>query len=258
MAEKENYGIQNEHYVQQCVADCGFFVDWGHGRGESCSALALPRARCFTRSCAQASFTFRTQRFLGGIVSRGWSAPTGAAAGLFRKCAPRRRPGALLLQSPQGRARTLARDFRMRRFTFAQIALRLGADFRRALGRRRQIDSGAARLRQANGDRLLHTRGAVHALPHVIDLFTHELACLRRGRLPLASILARAFQGLLIVRRRHREYSRTGGVIACEKCGEERLETGPALMPCSRKTPGSRSSPSPLIVPRRADRRNTD
>jgi hypothetical protein len=58
MAEKENHAIQNEHYIQQCVADFVFFVDWGHGRGESCSALALPRACCFSRSCAQAGFTF--------------------------------------------------------------------------------------------------------------------------------------------------------------------------------------------------------
>jgi hypothetical protein len=100
MAEKQNYGIQDEHCVQQCVADFAFFVDWGHGRGGSRGALALPRARCLTRSCAQAGFTFRMQRFLGGIVSRGWSAPTGAGAGLLRKCARRRRPAALLLQSP--------------------------------------------------------------------------------------------------------------------------------------------------------------
>src|SRR5580704_16324499 len=39
-------------------ADFVYFVDWGHGRGESCSALALPRACCFSRSCAQAGFTF--------------------------------------------------------------------------------------------------------------------------------------------------------------------------------------------------------
>src|ERR1700691_3544825 len=114
MAEKENYRIQNEHYVQQRVAECVFFVDWVHGLGESCSPLALPRARCFTRRSAQAGFSFRLQRFLGGIVSGGGSPPTGAAVGLLGKCAPRRRPGALLLQSPQARARTLARDFTMR------------------------------------------------------------------------------------------------------------------------------------------------
>src|ERR1700728_268848 len=43
-----------------------------------------------------------------------------------------------------------------------------------------------------------------------------------------------------------------------QKLGEERLETGPALMPCSRKAPSSHSSPSPCIVPARAERRNTD
>src|SRR3984885_2789920 len=105
----------------------------------------------------------------------------------------------------------------MRRFTLAQIALRLCADFPRALGRRRQIDSSAARFRQSDGDRLLHIGSAVHTFPHVIDLFAHEFARLRRGRLPFASILPRSFQGLLIVAGRHRDCSCTDSVMGCKK-----------------------------------------
>jgi hypothetical protein len=43
-----------------------------------------------------------------------------------------------------------------------------------------------------------------------------------------------------------------------ERFREERTETGPALMPGSRKAPDSHSSPSPSIVPGNAARRNTD
>jgi hypothetical protein len=52
MAEKQNYGIQNEQHVQQSVAGFVFLDGWGHGRGESGRALALSRACRSTRRCA--------------------------------------------------------------------------------------------------------------------------------------------------------------------------------------------------------------
>ena len=51
----------------------------------------------------------------------------------------------------------------MRRSAFAQVALRLCANFRGTLGRRREIYAGTARFRQPDGDRLLYVRSAVYA-----------------------------------------------------------------------------------------------
>jgi hypothetical protein len=57
-----------------------------------------------------------------------------------------------------------------------------------ALLRRRQIDSGATRLRKAYRNRLLGGPGAVLALAHVLDLFADELTGLGGRRLPGALV----------------------------------------------------------------------
>src|SRR5207302_9950272 len=62
---------------------------------------------------------------------------------------------------------------------------------------RRQVDARTARLRQADRDRLRGRAGAMLALADVLDLLAHELAGLRAGRLALALVALRAFDGFL-------------------------------------------------------------
>src|SRR5438046_10526552 len=63
---------------------------------------------------------------------------------------------------------------------------------------RRHAHAGTARLRESDRDRLFGRPGAVLAFADVVELFTHELAGLRAGRLPLAAVAARALQRLLL------------------------------------------------------------
>src|SRR5262245_19208431 len=53
-------------------------------------------------------------------------------------------------------------------------------------------DPGAARLGQADGDRLLRGRRAVLTFAHVLDFLAHELACGGAGTFSLAQLSARA------------------------------------------------------------------
>ena len=63
--------------------------------------------------------------------------------------------------------------------------------------RRREVDTGAPGLRQADRDRLFGRRGAMFSFAHVMDLLAHEFAGLRRGRLALPLVATRALQRLL-------------------------------------------------------------
>jgi len=69
----------------------------------------------------------------------------------------------------------------MTRTSLRQVALRLFADSsgRAATLGRSQLDSGAASLRQTNGDRLLRRAGAVLTLTDMVHFFADELARLR-------------------------------------------------------------------------------
>jgi hypothetical protein len=58
---------------------------------------------------------------------------------------------------------------------------------------RRQLYSGAPRLGETNGDRLLWRSGAVFTFPNVFHFFAHKLARLSGRRLAFALIFARAF-----------------------------------------------------------------
>src|SRR5262249_10900435 len=83
----------------------------------------------------------------------------------------------------------------------AGTARRLRAALRRGLGaarRRRQRHAGAARLRQADGDRLLRRSRAVFALANVMDLLADELTRLRARRLPLPFVAPRPLDRLLL------------------------------------------------------------
>jgi len=64
--------------------------------------------------------------------------------------------------------------------------------------RRREIDAGAARLGQADGDRLFRGPRTVLALAHVVDLLAHELAGLRGGGLALAFVATGPLERLLL------------------------------------------------------------
>jgi hypothetical protein len=66
---------------------------------------------------------------------------------------------------------------------------------RLASGRRRKLESRAAGLRKAYGDRLLRRARAVLSFPHMVDLLADEFARLRGGRLTCARFSTRAFDG---------------------------------------------------------------
>src|SRR5205823_1906652 len=71
----------------------------------------------------------------------------------------------------------------------------------RALRRRalpRQLHARLARLREADGDRLLGRPRAVLPLTDMVHLLAHELARLRARRLALARVLARASRRLSV------------------------------------------------------------
>jgi hypothetical protein len=62
----------------------------------------------------------------------------------------------------------------------------------------RNPDSGAARLGQADRDRLLCRPGAVFALAHVVNFLAHELTGLCRRRLALSLVSTGSLQRLLL------------------------------------------------------------
>src|SRR5687768_5511738 len=73
----------------------------------------------------------------------------------------------------------------------------LGAPFGARLGvrgRRRQLDAGAPRLREADRNRLFRGARAMLALADVMDLFAHELTSLGRRRLALPLVSACPFE----------------------------------------------------------------
>ena len=97
------------------------------------------------------------------------------ARALMRRGAPR-----FALQLAGGGARSLRTIARDRPVSRAARGCR--TPFRRGLGARRrrgELDAGAARLRQADRDRLFGRSCAVLALANVMDLFAHELTSLR-------------------------------------------------------------------------------
>ena len=98
----------------------------------------------------------------------------------------------LALQSSANGVRSRARYFASWTPALGEIALGLAACARRSSLFGRELHSGAARLRQADGNGLLRRPRAVLALANVVHLFAHELAGLRRRRLSLARILVRA------------------------------------------------------------------
>src|SRR5689334_24050219 len=61
-----------------------------------------------------------------------------------------------------------------------------------------ELDAGAPRLREPDRDRLLGRSGAVLALAHVMNLLAHELARLRRRRLPRTLVGACAPERFLL------------------------------------------------------------
>src|SRR6187397_934495 len=96
-----------------------------------------------------------------------------------------------------------ARSFRRRRRRFPRLPLAIVASRglsraggRLSLPRRLELDAGAARFRQTDGDRLLGGTSAMLALTDVLDLFADELTSLRARRFSFPLVLAGAFQRL--------------------------------------------------------------
>src|SRR5262249_48609451 len=67
-----------------------------------------------------------------------------------------------------------------------------------ARARRREIDAGTPRLRQADGDRLPGVACAMLAAADLLDLLAHELAGLRARRFSFPLVLAGPFDGSFV------------------------------------------------------------
>src|SRR5947208_16600454 len=61
-----------------------------------------------------------------------------------------------------------------------------------------ELDSGAPRFRQSDGDCLLRGSGAVLSLAHVMDFLAHEFAGLSRRRLTRALVPTSSFYGFFL------------------------------------------------------------
>jgi hypothetical protein len=83
--------------------------------------------------------------------------------------------------------------------TFGQVALRLLASAGRNLSsaRGRELDSGAARFGQSNGNGLLRGAGAMFTFANMMHLFADEFTGLCGWSFPLASVFFGAFECLL-------------------------------------------------------------
>src|SRR5207245_3742391 len=108
-------------------------------------------------------------------------------ARMARKRAVRSRAARLALQRALGGAAAAARHW-------APMDAACAHALARALALAGERHAGAARLRQADGDRLLGRAGAVFCLPDVLDFLANEFARDRTGGLTLARLSARAFE----------------------------------------------------------------
>src|SRR5438445_1338673 len=151
-------------------------------------SFALARARAFARGGRAACGSLRARSLFRRVRTARRAAPPSRRMCLSRQRRMRSGGMAFALQRNERCARTFARWRRPRRLA------------RRARGTRlwRQINAGAARLRQSDRDRLLGRARAMFAFAHVLDFLAHEFAGLRRGRLSFALILARTGDGRLI------------------------------------------------------------
>src|SRR6185503_14141024 len=116
---------------------------------------------------------------------------------LARKSRVRGGRVAFLLEALQHRARAARRWLRVAPALRA-VARGLLPGPPRAGLRGRQLDAGATRLRQADGDGLLGRPRAVLALADVVHLLADELAGLGRCRLALALVSPRSLDGFLL------------------------------------------------------------
>ena len=131
----------------------------------------------------------------GGSLARSGAPLPSRRARLSRQRLSRRHTAALALQRATRGPRPV------RRYPLAGAATRrLRAPLRRRLGLTRgaQLDARAARLRQADRDRLLRRSRAMLAFTDVVDLLADELAGLRRGRLALPLVPACPLDSLFL------------------------------------------------------------
>ncbi len=150
-----------------------------------------PRRRCFHRGAMQTGRPLRRHRFFRGPVPCGGTAFARAAQRLALQREMRSRSAWLALQRLQRRFRSCRRRLVItsRTSVFQSTRCRLprllaGRSFRR----RRQLHARAASLRQPDGDGLLRRSRTMLPFANMIDLFTNELARLRRRRFPFRLI----------------------------------------------------------------------
>src|SRR5207244_4786205 len=135
-----------------------------------------------------------------------------SAPSLPGACGLARRAAAIGRRAPARRAMSLARQRAVRCATPRLAAQRARGGAAAAAGDRAAVDArgtralagalalagerhaGAARLRQADGDRLLGRAGAVFSLADVLDLLADEFAGDGAGGLTLSRFSARAFE----------------------------------------------------------------
>jgi hypothetical protein len=154
--------------------------------------MSRPRARGFLRGDRTAARALRARRLAGRRRTGGRAAAPGGRVRLPAQRPPCRRAASFAAKSALDGARARARRFATGLSAFGKIALRLGARARRCPFARAQLHARAARLRQADGDRLLRRARAVFSFTNVAHLFAHELSSLRRGRTPPRCIATRA------------------------------------------------------------------
>jgi len=146
--------------------------------------------------------TFRLHRLLSCCRALLRRALPGGRMRLFRQRRMGRGGRSFPFQGSMNRARALGRGRTFRRFAVSAGIGPRGAPSGPfaclALPGRRQIDTGAPRLRETDGDGLLGRTRSMLAFADVMHLLAHKLAGLCRGRLPLALVLVGPLHCLLL------------------------------------------------------------
>src|SRR4051812_37296201 len=141
-------------------------------------------------------------RLAGGGGTPCRPAATRGGARLLGKRARRCGRTGFALQCRLGGARAPGTGATPRRGAVANLVVALRAAPRllgnRTLSRRRQLDTGAARLGKADGDRLPRRARAVLAFADVIHLLANELPCVGARGLSLAFVATCPSQGCFL------------------------------------------------------------
>jgi hypothetical protein len=181
----------------------------------------LPAPRAYGLSCRRSAH-LSAPRAYGLSYRRPAHLPALRAHGLARRCsscggaAPARSTPGLPRQSAPGRGRprltsqcAANRARASRRRTSATTgtgSIRACARSRPRATRRRELDAFPARLRKADGDRLLGRACPMFSLANVPDLFADKLAGLRRWRLAHPPVSACALDRSLFWHELHHLY----------------------------------------------------